>query len=149
MWQYDLFIHDCICCTHLAPPLIVKHLIGPQRPDTSDKIVILQASADCAREESGSLERMETGVLKEVFDPGSSSGNTQDSPARAAQQAQTISAALVAEMEVNNRCASLLKAAQCSIASVTDTRSSPHSGDAPCVTSFQVWCLACSLRLVT
>ena len=48
-------------------------------------------------------------MLKEVFGPGSSSGNTQDSPARAAQQAQTISAALVAEMEVNSRCASPLK----------------------------------------
>ena len=79
---------------------------------------------DRAREESGGLERMETGVLKEVFGPGSSSGNTQDSPARAAQQAQTISAALVAEMEVNNRCASLLKAAQRSIISVIGTSGS-------------------------
>ncbi|CAL5227539.1 g10528 [Coccomyxa viridis] len=47
-----------------------------------------------------SLERMDTGALKDVFGPGS--GSTQESPARAAQQAQTISAALVAEMEVHN-----------------------------------------------
>lgn len=47
-----------------------------------------------------SLERMDTGALKEVFGPGS--GSTQESPARAAQQAQTISAALVAEMEIHN-----------------------------------------------
>ena len=47
-----------------------------------------------------SLERLDTGALKDVFGPGSAS--TQESPARAAQQAQTISAALVAEMEVHN-----------------------------------------------
>ena len=47
-----------------------------------------------------SLERLDTGALKDVFGPGS--GSTQESPARAAQQAQTISAALVAEMEVHN-----------------------------------------------
>jgi len=47
-----------------------------------------------------SLERVETGVLKDVFGPGS--GCTQNSPAKAAQQAQTISAALVAEMEIHN-----------------------------------------------
>lgn len=47
-----------------------------------------------------SLERLDTGALKDIFGPGS--GSTQESPARAAQQAQTISAALVAEMEVQN-----------------------------------------------
>ena len=47
-----------------------------------------------------SLERLDTGALRDVFGPGS--GSTQQSPARAAQQAQTISAALVAEIEVQN-----------------------------------------------
>ena len=58
-----------------------------------------QPSTD-TRGGASSLERMDTGALKDVFGPGS--GSAQESPARAAQQAQTISAALVAEMEVQN-----------------------------------------------
>ena len=49
----------------------------------------------------GSLDRMDTQDLKGVFGTGSS--RQELSPARAARQAQTISAALVAEMEVAGR----------------------------------------------
>ena len=54
-----------------------------------------------------SLDRMDTQELKGVFSTGSS--RQELSPARAARQAQTISAALVAEMEVSGRWASLLR----------------------------------------
>ena len=56
---------------------------------------------------SRSLDRMDTQELKGVFSTGSS--RQELSPARAARQAQTISAALVAEMEVSGRCIALMR----------------------------------------
>ena len=60
---------------------------------------------------SGSLDRMDTQELKGVFSTGSS--RQEVSPARAARHAQTISAALVAEMEVSGRYASLTRQCAC------------------------------------
>ena len=58
-----------------------------------------------------SLDRMDTQELKGVFSTGSS--RQELSPARAARQAQTISAALVAEMEVSGRWATLMRQSAC------------------------------------
>ena len=66
--------------------------------------------------EGSSLERMETGKLKDVFGNSPTKAG-QESPAKAAQQAQTISAALVAEMQVAERCSSLPTACNCCCAS--------------------------------
>ena len=83
-----------------------------------------------------SLDRMDTQELQGVFSTGSS--RQELSPARAARQAQTISAALVAEMEVSGRWATLMR--QC-------TGISKCLPEARLVCCRCAWCLPCPAGL--